>query len=419
MMNNMILRKTLQQAIADVNKKPKTFMQKVKKSMVYMFNVPVGDTVDIFNGKLPVEGMSLDTLYKVSKVLHELYQHQEEVSFDLDKLDVVNYFTETQIRQFSLKIQDEEPVGDIVFDKFLELNPDQYLVVASIDEIIRWRDSRRIKYNEKTQRKMTIRESNGLEIKSVTLNAKARGKIHELMENDEFISNTLTLNVNPDYHPTPYITKDGKLVIPEESEIDMSDGFHRYLEMTSVKDKNNTWKYRSAFYITVFNEEKSNQFIWQEDHKNHLAKEQRDTMSKIDEVNYLLERLNTSSDFHLKGSLTDEKLFVMNKVIHSLFEDKENKLDRKTGIKLYKTIETNMNSLIEEKDLYDKEITKQEWFIYLSILNFSIKNELKFIDIINKIDIETLASETIFRNEPKDKQYTQIGSILKEVMKNV
>lgn len=424
LLDNNKARDILREAIAVANRKPYTFEKKFKRLMVLMYNFPVGDAVDILNNKLPVEGMSLDTVYKTMRVLNELNkeikQIKSEDAYDYKKLDVDKYFTDTQKRSFEVPIEDEVPVGDIVFEKYLQLNPDQYIVTASIDEIVKWRDARRLKYNENTQRKMTIKESKGVEVKSVTLNSEARNEIHELMEKNEFISNILAININPDYNEElPYVTKEGKLVIPAAVEIDISDGFHRYLEMTSVKDSNSNWEYTSAFYVTVFDENKANQFIWQEDHKNHLEKEQKETMNKSDELNYWLDRLNKSSKFHLKGTLDAEKLYVITIMVRNLFDTKNKKIDRAEGMKIYQSIESNINELVEEKFYFDKDITKQEWFIYITALHYSIISGLKFMDIINKVDIESLLKQFNFKNEPRNKQYKDLEAKLQEVMNNV
>jgi len=411
------LREVLRDAIADLNRGKRTYKEQLKKSMVHMYNVPPGDTVDIINGKLPVEGMSLDTMYKLTRVLYEINKNRED-GFDTNLLDVNVYFNENQQKYFDQKFIDEEPVGDIIFDKYLQLNPDQFIVVASVDEIIKWRNSRRIRYNEKIQRRMTLRTTlRGNEVRKVTLNPKARQQIRKLMKENKFISNTLTLNINPEYYDPPYITKDDKLVIPSESEIDISDGFHRYLEMTSLKDEDPEFKFNCGFYITVFDEEKANRFIWQEDHKTHLVLEQKETMVKNDEINYLVNRLNTSSNFHHQGKLSDKELFIIRQAIVFTF-NKENKLDRATSVKLFKTIEENINSLIEEKNLYDEKFNQKEWFIYIITLYYSIKNKLDFINMVNKLDIDKISSNLSFKVNPKPRHVTIVMNELKEVNEN-
>ena len=87
------LREVLRDAIADLNRGKRTYKEQLKKSMVHMYNVPPGDTVDIINGKLPVEGMSLDTMYKLTRVLYEINKNRED-GFDTNLLDVNVYFNE-------------------------------------------------------------------------------------------------------------------------------------------------------------------------------------------------------------------------------------------------------------------------------------------------------------------------------------
>lgn len=416
-----VLRDTLRLAIKDLNDKPITIQKEFKKMMVHMYNYPVGDSTYILNGKTPMEALSFEDLYKLARVLYELYK-LKDITFSLEKLNVDKYFNENQKVNFEQKYINSPLFGDIIISDWLKVNYDQYIVTVPISEVIKWRDSRRIKYNERTQREMTVKEVDGVIVKKITLNKIARKEIESLMKKNEFISNALTLNINPDHHNPPFI-EDGNLVIPGDSEIDIADGFHRYLAMTEVKDNNPEWEFNCVFFITIFNEAKSNRFIWQEDHKTHLKAAQRETMNKSDDLNYWLNRLNESDDFHLKGRLSSEDLYVISKCIRKYFQTKDFVFDkdhRENGLYIKNMLEKNINTFIEAKNLFKEGIPDiGEWLIYIAAMKKAEDNNISFMKLIDKIDIDNALEQTNFKLEPKTKHFKAIDKILSEVIVNV
>jgi hypothetical protein len=180
----------------------------------------------------------------------------------LDPSDLVTtkYFTEGEMQDFEQPIIDKAGDKDLVVANWLQVNPDQYVCTMSIDQLIEWRNLNKIKYNPRTQRRLTEKKSKGIVVKVITLFEDALDAIRELMEHNEFISDDITFNVDPTYYESPRIIK-GKLVIPKESVIDIIDGFHRLKEMLEVKDFNPSWSYTCIVNIVMFDEEKANRFI--------------------------------------------------------------------------------------------------------------------------------------------------------------
>jgi len=406
------LQETLSEVIADANTRKRTFENKFKKLMSDKYNISIGDSADILNGKIPVEAMSVDLMYKIIKAFYEIHSGIDN-GFSTSKLDVNKYFTAEEQSKFSEKIPDEDKIEDIIItNDWYQIAPDQYSFSVPIEEVLRWRNTNRIRYNERTQRRMTIVDRGNVVYKKVTLNEQALKEIKELMENDDYIPDLLILNINPEFYELPKVVR-GNLIIPKESTIDMTDGFHRYIEMTDVKMLMPSWNIKIQFNLTVFNEEKANKFILQLDKKTHLSDEQVTAMDKYDPVNYLLDTLNKSRKFLLKGTLADttSTYSSVNKIIHRLFNINETK----DGVPVREKIEEDMNSLVESKKYYDKDFTKEEWFIYLYIIKYSIDNKMEFMDLIEKIDLNELLNNISFKNEPTVKQYKYMD----EVMKNV
>lgn len=403
----------LQYKIAKIKEHPRSAQKEVEEIMLRKFNVSYGTTIDIFNGLLPLETLSDDILYKLMVSLQEMIINNDRYRYiGANDLYPSKYFNEYQIKQYEKPFEKDEDDTDIIFDQWLQVAHDQYVCVVSVDKIVEWRNLNKIKYNPKTQRELTEKTTKGgIVIKVVTIFKKALKEIGEKMENNEHIPDDITFNINPDYYEEPRIIR-GKLVIPKESRVDIIDGFHRYLKMCDTKDKISDWKYKCIVNVMVFNEEKAQRYMIQKDKKNHLSKKQLIRMDKSDKSNYVVSRLNESSDFHHKGKIDDDTFVLLVKLISELF----NPQDRAEAVQLSKTIENNINKIIEDKNLYDSALSKNEWFMYIYLLKKCDCNTNTFFKVVKKFNSKELLEKIKFINQPAKQHYKTIDTIFNEVI---
>jgi hypothetical protein len=402
----------LQRKIVQVKEFPKSAQKEVEHYMAEKYNVKFSTTVDIFNGLLPIESMSYDMMYKLMNAIREVSKERYE-SLDASDLYAPKYFTEQEISSglYDKPLEKDDEDIDMVFNNWLQVNPDQYVCVVPIEQIIEWRNLNKLKYNPKTQRELTEKSTKGgIVIKVVTVFKDALKAIYNLMAKNEFISDDITVNVNPEYFDEPTIVR-GNLFISSKSRADLIDGFHRYLEMCEAKDNNPDWHYNCIINVMVFNEEKAQRYMIQKDKKNHLSPKQVAKIDKTNENNYAIKRLNTSSNFHFKGKLTDDLILMLSNILR----DNVNIEARAEAVEISKKIENGFNALIEEKDYFNKEFTKHEWFLYLYLLKISNFDKDKFITLINSHDIDDILSHINFRNEPTKQNYNYVNKILGEV----
>lgn len=409
--DDKILREILQSELEKAQINIKGFETTFKDAMAKMYRIRLGDSIDIIESRTPIETMSYDDLYKLTRVLYEINK-THRVSASIDKLDVEKYFTEIEKVDFEHEIEYSNKVGDVIFTNWLQVNPDQYVCVIPIEQIIELRDSNRIKYNPKTQRAMTVKEKGGVKVKRVTMVAKSLTEINDLMTSNDFISDDITFNVNPDLYEAPKVVNN-HLVIGKQSVIDIIDGFHRFHEMVRVKDKNNQWKYMCIINVTVFTEAKAIKFMLQRNKKNPFTDEQTTKSDKADAANFIITRLNESGDFHLKGTLTNYEV-VLNKIINGVFSPTKlfTPQDRQESVKLFQEIESNINELVEAKEYYTKEFTQEEWFVYLYILKHCIDNNLNYVKTIDEIDIESVVKLIRFNKEPQKANYKTMEGVV-------
>jgi hypothetical protein len=410
-----ILQEILRLALADTNNRPKSFQDQFKSLMFNMYNITGGEATDILNGKLPVELMQKDTMFKLTKVLYELNKRPES-TFDFKKLNIDDYFTDKEKNEFNKNVDRKSNDEDIVIKQWLQVNDDQYIIVVPMDDVLSWVNKNKIKYNPETQRDLTIKETKSGQLKKVTLFEDSLKDIYDAMENNRYISDALSLNINPDFNAPPRILR-GNLIIPNESNLDCIDGFHRLTDAILVKLKHPDWNQNFIFNLMVFDKDKAVQFIIQEDKKNHLTDEQVSKSDAADASNFIIDKLNKSNNFHLRNTIDDNMSVTLNKIITKLFNP--HKLysieDRQDAVRLYSIIEKNINELVEQYNLFNTDVTKEMWFIYLYTLKYTLDNKLNFIECINKINMGNLLQQIQFTNQPINKHY----KIMNEVISNV
>lgn len=412
-----VLVEVLRLAIFDANKRPKGFMDQIKNMMFDMYNITGGEVADIFNGRLPLEIMPKDTKFKVTRVLYELNKRPDG-TFDFKKLDVDIYFTSGEADEFSQKIDRKTQDEDIVIKagNWMQVEEDQFVIKIYPDDLIsNYINRNKINYNPETQRDLTIKETKTGDIKIITFDKDAFNDICYSMGNNTYISDMLALNVNPDFNIPPRILR-GDIVIPKESRIDCIDGYHRLRSAITTKLRNPDWNKPLTFFLFVCDVNKAVQYILQQDKKIHLSDEQVTKADSMDAANYIIKKINTNS-LHLRNTIDDNKSVSLNKIINKLFEPKKiyEQADIQEALNLYNLIANNMNELIEQNNLFNVDITKEKWFIYLYTLKYCIENNQDFISTANKLPMDNLLENIKFKKEPTAGGY----KLMNEVIKNV
>jgi hypothetical protein len=409
-----ILRSILNEALSDGNNRPKAFENRFKTTMYNMYDITPGEAIAILNGTISTEIMPKETMYKTLKVLYDINKSLND-GFDIKKLEADRYFTEREIENFSQKVNRKKEDKDIIIENWIRVAEDQYVTVLTIGDIVDLINRNKIRYNPETQRNLVIKETqNGVE-KHIKLFPKALEEIEESMINNNYISNAITFNINPDKFEPPKINK-GKLIISKDSIIDCIDGFHRLKVANIVKIKIPDWNKNFIINIMVFDKNKAIRYILQEDKKNHLSNEQVMESDHNDAANFILNKLIESNNFYHRSYITDKKV-VLNVLINSIFKPKRliSVESRSEAVRLFTLIEKNINNFIEVNDFYKKEFTKTEWFIYLYVLKYCLDNNMNFIDIINKIPVNSLLEDINFSSKPISKHF----NLMSEVVNNV
>lgn len=299
--------------------------------------------------------------------------------------EVKDYFLSKEIKQYTkIKIEDPKLNSPIQLN-VIQISDSQWIGKISARELLLWRNSSVINYNENAQRTMRKIIRRGQEIFQITLNNKAVDSVMNLMENDAFIPNTLTFNIPPDVNYDYDIGTCTLTIYLEDEKLDILDGYHRYIAISKELSKNADFDYPMEIRIVQFSESTAQQFIWQEDQKTKMTKSQSSAMNQYKLANQITQRLNDNGACDLYHHITPNG--VINKGYFSQMVDKIycNNVNKKDELRVQKeTVEIltkYLNTLVSETNW----IVGNQWdktFTYCAVF---LSNKVKK-NIYNKID---------------------------------
>jgi hypothetical protein len=415
MFDDKLCREVLRNKITLIEKDhPRKYLKEMGFIMAEKFNVKHAMTVGIFNDPASFDTMSYDMMYKLMISLKELATRYS-VDIDSSDLNVDKYFTDNEKPLYEKPLEYKEEDFDIVIKDWHRQQEGQYdeiMIYTNIDEVIKWRDYNKLRFNPETQRDLIVIQTKGVPVMRLDINQKSIKQIKAKMIEGTYFPVLGHININPDYiDREPIYFSNGQLIIPKESKMDLIEGFHNYIAETQVKDENPDWKYPIKFQLLLLNKERANDFIGQMDIKNHFKPAQKARLDTDSQENYLVNRLNTSSKFHLHGTINQNYFLYLYKTISKVFSLE----NRKQSVELCDLLQNNINYIVEQTDHYDKPLNKKEWFLVLYLTKITSNKGLDFITVFDKIGFNSLISELDIVNLPLNKHFKIIDNAVSEV----
>ena len=266
------------------------------------------------------------------------------------------------------------------------------------------RKAQLINYNANAQRTLQKIVKGERSYYKITLNKDAISKITESMNNGNYIPNTITLNM-PETADFSYDDSKCILTIKSLDHFDISDGYHRYIAMGQLKDKNPDFNYPMELRIVMFSEDKVKQFIYQEDQKTKMKKIDSDSMNMNAPENLVVERLNRDVMFNLKnkiarnnGSINYGELATVIKYFYFKGQTVDKSIKR--IIEVENEVRDKFNKLTEANtDLLDKNYTFTELMIIfytfdnVTTTEYNPERTIKLLDKVNELDSKMFATK--------------------------
>lgn len=374
------------------------------------YNMSTGDVMDYIAGRLPVnKDTNIFTLFILAD--------------GLDKVRQTNIlkesFTEIEIKEFSKSKIEEAKIEFPIEIPCIQISDDQWIGCCSAKFLMQLRDSQLINYNVNAQRTMQRVKRGDSEFFRIAINKKAVRAIKESLQSELYIPNTITLNIPENETDFYYVKDKSVLVIRNIKAFDIADGYHRYLAISQLHDANPDFDYPLELRVINFSDDKTKQFIFQEDQKTKMRQIDSDSMNMGDPCNRVVEKLNRNVMFDLYGQISRNEGKInyaeLSQVISYFYYKKDGQsyrskeYDAQFVATAVKELTDKLNMVIESSDkLLNEPIDFMELMvIFYCISHFSnIKEAISHIttgiDNISKLDKAKFATKKPRKGMLKD-----------------
>lgn len=286
----------------------------------------------------------------------------------IDPEELPNYYTPIEISGFRKEKYPEDEISFPLRYDMVEIAPDQWIGKISVEDLMKLRDSQMIRYNENAQRSLKRIVRGDTEYYKIALNKKAVVGIQNLLLQNTFIPNTITLNMPED---AVYSYSNGVLTIKEMASFDILDGYHRYIAISNLWNLGQKLDLTMELRIVQFPEERARQFIWQEDQKTKMKKIDSEAFNQVSEANKIVQRLNTGGSF--AGKINQNSYIIhsgyLGKLIELLWFSGTAKADSSQAMEIRKTIQEYFDYIADE----EPELLTKTWdFSFLTTIMVEI-----------------------------------------------
>lgn len=324
------------------------------------------------------------------------------------------YFTESEINNWATYII-EDKADDIfpIIIKCVQIEQDQYIGRADVDFFMKLRSRQLINYNAAAQRTMQKMVHGNFEYYKISVNQIAVKQIAESYQNNAFIPNTITLNIPlKETSRWYYNEKSCELVIESIDAFDISDGYHRYVAMSRIRDKNPDWNYPMEVRIISFDNDRTRNFIFQEDQKTKMRKVDSNSMNMNSNANIVVDRINQDSKFDLKGEISRNGGSISFGELAGLidyFYFKKKVFDKPVGLvraNVQQEFVDKFNQLIEtNQELFTKHFDFKD----LCVIVYGFANDKGSNEIFNALNRTEALTNVKFSNKtPRKTLFTDI-----------
>lgn len=265
----------------------------IREYMLEKYDIPTGTTMDMIARNI----LSNQTEFVLFCLVDGIdYATKENYKKE--------FFTELEINQYLKERLENKLISFPIKIKCDQVTSDQWIGASDTKFFMELRRAQLIRYNTNAQRVMKrIIKGENIFFKLIP-NKIAIRAIRMLMQKNMYIPTAITLNIPYESDATFYYDEKAReLIINELDSFDISDGYHRYLAMCEECDTNEHFNYPMEIRIINFTDEKTRQFIFQEDQKTKMAKSDSNAMDNNRASNNVIDKLNEMSTFEFKGQI--------------------------------------------------------------------------------------------------------------------
>ena len=385
------------------------------------YEIPKGIVSDLISKRMAMSSASEFVLFILLDSMNNVLRESSKI------LGVDHFYTMQEAKHYRTSKYEVEKIKFPLVFKMVQIADDQWVGKISVDMLMKLIQAQLINYNLNAQRTMQRIVKGNKESYKITLNHKAINAIQDSFESNNFIPNTITLNIpmETDYD-FYYDEESSSLVIKSIEHLDISDGFHRYIAAGQVKDKNKDFDYPLELRIVNFTEDKAKQFIYQEDQKTKMRKIDSDSMNMNKAANIVVTRLNENVRCNLKGLISRNDGIIpfgefAELVDYFYFKGVGKEKERSVTIQAVKELTDNFNMLTEYNTEYLEHRMSYKTLLVAMFCFDYFKDQDTDTDICEVIEkaakeIENSDNKKFYNKTPRKSLMTEVEKIVKEVM---
>jgi hypothetical protein len=280
----------------------KEISNKIMNYMYEKYAIPMGTTMDMIAQRISLSEKTEFELFCLLDAINIVDNDDKNKKIKEDYLS--SYFTDLEITSYKKQKMESNKIKFPIRIGCMQVSENQWIGATNSKFFMDLRESQLLKYNVNAQRVMKRIIKGATILFKIMPNKLAINAIKLLMKQGMYIPTVITLNLPYDSDAEFYYdSKEKELVIKSLDAFDISDGYQRYLAMCELSDEDPDFTYPMEIRIINFSDEKTRQFIFQEDQKTKMAQSDSRTMNINRPSNNVIDRLNETSGFDFKGQI--------------------------------------------------------------------------------------------------------------------
>ena len=331
--------------------------KKSKYIMDYMINdcnFPILEVMDTMHLRKRLDDCSERMLYWYTKIL--------------DANKVSDFFSQKEAKEYESTTYKRPNFSFPIRWKMYEVvEGSQWIGKITVKELMVLRNAQILNYNERIQRPLKKVVNKDFEYYQIFLNKKAVREITDSFSNNQYIPNTITLNIPED---AEFTYSHDQLIIYHTDHLDILDGYHRYVAMSNLYNQDENFDYTMELRVTCFSEETARQFIWQEDQKTKMRKMDSDSFNQNSPANQVINLINQVGMLRnvigRNGTAIDQGL--ASNLIEKIYFNTPGTITRKRIIEVKDELVNRLNAILYE----EPNIFNSQWNHYVTIIAFTL-----------------------------------------------
>ena len=384
------------------------------------YDIPKGIILDLISKRKAISEASEFVLFILLDSINNILK-------DKNVLNIDKFYTMKEAQYYRKSKYENANIKFPLIFKMIQIENDQWVGKIDVKTLMKLRQAQLINYNVNAQRTMQRIVKGDREIYRITLNQSAVSEIASAYSHNEFIPNTITLNIPMEIDSDFYYDDEScSLIIKSLEHFDVTDGYHRYIAACQISDLDSNFNYNMELRIVNFTEDKAKQMIYQEDKKTKMRKIDSNSMNMNKAANIVVTRLNENVRCNLKGLISRNDGVIpfgefAELVDYFYFKDVGKEKERSTIIKAVSELTNNFNILteynteyLEHKMNYKTLLAAMFCFDYFK----DDKDNSKICEVIEKTakELENSDNKKFQNRTPRKSLMTEVEKVMKGVM---